>query len=91
MLINDELGIDLIQDSLNYITNDNFALDFYMEIFKACYSQKNIISFLNEFSLEKFYIPLNFNYQEYSSIINLIYQKPRIIMRHLNIITKVLN
>ena len=84
ILINDELGIDLIQDSLNYITNDNFALDFYMEIFKACYSQKNIISFLNEFSLEKFYIPLNFNYQEYSSIINLIYQKPRIIMKHLN-------
>ena len=84
ILINEELGIDLIQDSLNYITNDNFALDFYMEIFKVCYLQKNIISFLNEFSLEKFYIPLNFNYQEYSSIINLIYQKPRIIMRHLN-------
>ena len=82
ILINDELGLDLINDSYNHIFKANFAMDFFMEIFKACYSQKEIKLFLFGFKLENSYIPNDFNYQDYSKIIDLIDKNPKIIIRH---------
>ena len=78
----DDLYIDFIIDSQKKIFNESFALDFFMEIFKACYCLKEVKFLLCEFRLEKLYIPLNFNYNNYSAIINLIDKKPTIIEKY---------
>ena len=68
----DEIYIDFIKDSQKYIFKENFDLDFFMEIFKACYTQKESKFLIYGFKFEKSYISLNFNYNNYSKIINLI-------------------
>ena len=84
ILISEDLGVDLIQDSQNFIFKENFSMDFFLEIFKACYSIKEVKLFVEGFKLEKSYIPVNFNYQNYMRLINLIYEYPQIITRHCN-------
>ena len=78
----EEIHIDFIQDSQNYIFKETFEIDFFLEVFKACYSQKEVKLFLRGFKLEKSYIPVNFNYNNYSGLIKIFDKNPTIITKH---------
>ena len=78
----DEIYIDLIQDSQIAGYKDKFPLDFFLEIFKRCYSQKEVKLLLVGFKLEKSYIPENFKISEYSKILDLVKKNPKILTQH---------
>ena len=81
--LKEELFIHLIEESRNLIIfKENFQLDFFMSIFKACYSRKEIILLLLGYKLEKTLLPDNFNYKSYSSMLDMIDKKPVIIIQH---------
>ena len=78
----DEIIVNLIQDSQYIVFHEPFYLDFFMSIFRECYSRKEIILFLRGFNLEKSSLPDNFNYNRYSLIMNMIEKKPNIIIQY---------
>ena len=82
ILISEDLGVDLIIDSQAFIFKEKFSMDFFLEIFKACYSIKEVKLFLKIFNIEKSSMPIDFNYQNYIHLIDLIDEYPKIITRH---------
>ena len=78
------LSIDLIQDSQIFFLGKNkkFYFDFYLEVFKQCYFQKEIKTLLMMFKLDKILLPENLIVKEYRSILNLIEKKPHIIIKY---------
>ena len=78
----DKIYKDLISDSQLQFFGKRVNLDFYLEIFKNCYSEKEIKMYLNLFSLDKINLTENFQYKEYSSILKIIENSPDIIIQH---------
>ena len=78
-----QLYKDLIIDSQCYITGQQtFFLDFYLQIFKSCYSQKEVKTLLMMFKLPRVKKPQNMEIKEFASILNLIEKKPDMLIRH---------
>ena len=78
----EEISIDLIQNSQYFVFNEDYQMDFFMSIFKACFTQREILLFLLGFKLEKSILPNDFRYKDYSSLLVLIEKKPQIIIQH---------
>ena len=78
----DQIYKDLITDSQLSTFGRKIYLDFFLEIFKGCYSQKEVKLFLKSFKLEKISLPENFAYKDYASILNLIEKNPQIIIQY---------
>ena len=78
----DQIYKDLITDSQTSTFGKKIYLDFFLEIFKGCYSQKEVKLFLKSFKLENILLPENFIYKEYASILNLIEKNPKIIIQY---------
>ena len=78
----DKLYKDLIIDSQRYITGKTFFLDFYLEVFKSCYSQKEVKTLLMMFKLARVKLPKNMEVKGYSGILNIIEKKPDKITKH---------
>ena len=78
----DQIYKDLITDSQVYSFGKKVYLDFYLEIFKNCYSQKEVKLFLKSFKLENILLPEKFTYKEYASILNIIEKNPKIIIQY---------
>jgi len=76
-----KLSIDLIIDSQIYLGN-NFLLDFYLEILKRCYKQKEVKTLLMKFKLERVFLPEKIEPKKYSSILDLIEKKPDVIIKY---------
>jgi hypothetical protein len=76
-----KLSIDLIIDSQLYL-GKNYMLDFYLEILKRCYSQKEVKTLLMMFKLERVFLPEKMDPKKYSSILNLIEKKPNVIIQY---------
>ena len=74
----DDINIDLIQNSQYLTLNREYEMDFFMEIFKRCAYQQNIvILFLNLFDLNKASLPDNFKYDLYKTFLGLIERKTK--------------
>ena len=82
----DPLLIDLILDSQIYLLdkNNKYYFDFYLEVFKLCYSRKDIKILLMMFKLERVKLPDNIEVKNYSNVLNLIEKKPDIIIKYCN-------
>jgi len=78
----DKLYKDLIIDSQCYITGQPFFFDFYLEILKSCYSQKEVKTLLKMFKLSRVKLPEKMEFKEYSSILKIIEKKPNLITKH---------
>ena len=79
---NDELYLNLITDSQDYILGQNFDLDFYLEIYKLCYRIPNGRLHLLMFKLERVLLPENFETKLYSNLLELIEKKPELIINN---------
>jgi hypothetical protein len=78
----DKLYTNLITDSQCYITGKVFSLDFYLEVLKACYTQKEVKTLLMMFKLARVKLPKKMEVKEYSSILKIIEKKPEKIIIH---------
>ena len=78
----DQIYKDLIVDSQSSTFGKRIHLDFFLEIFKGCYSQKEVKLFLKSFKLENILLPEKFIYKDYASILNLIEKNPKIIIQY---------
>jgi len=76
------LSQHLILDSQIYLKEKQYDLDFYLEILKRCYSIKEVKTLLMMFKLEKVILPEKLEVKAYSSILELIEEKPDIIIRY---------
>ena len=77
----EKLSIDLIIDSQLYL-GKKYMLDFYLEILKRCYSQKEVKTLLMMFKLERVFLPEKMDPKKYSAILNLIEKKPNVIIQY---------
>ena len=78
----DELYKSLVIDSQCYITGQPFFLDFYLQVFKSCYSQKEVKTLLMMFKLPRVKLPEKMELKEYRSVLKLIEKKPTILTKH---------
>ena len=62
--------------------NATYHLDFYLEIFKQCYSKKEIKTILMMFKLNRVILPNEMKVKDYSSILKMIAKKPNIIIKY---------
>jgi hypothetical protein len=85
------LSINLILDSQQYLTenkkdnNSNgkiFTLEYFLELLKMCYNQKEVKTLLMRFKLERIIFKKELEAKNYSSILNLLYKKPEKIIQH---------
>ena len=81
----DILSLHLIIDSQMYLKGKQYDLDFFLEILKRCYSIKEVKTLLMMFKLERVLLPEKLEVKAYSSILELIEEKPDIIIRHCSI------
>ena len=72
----DELSLNLISDSQLLIMGQLFCLDFYLEIYKLCYTKREGRLHLAMFKLNRVLIPEKFNTKLYSGFLKLIETKP---------------
>ena len=82
----DPLLLDLILDSQKFFMDNNtkYYFDFYLEVFKLCYSRKEIKRLLMLFNLERVNLPENFEINNYSKMMSLIEKKPDILTKYCN-------
>ena len=78
----DILYKDLIIDSQCYITGQTFFFDFYLQILKSCYSQKEVKTLLKMFKLARVKLPEKMDTKEYIGFLSLIEKKPNILTKH---------
>jgi len=78
----DKLFKNLVTDSQCYITGQTYFLDFYLEILKSCYTQKEIKTLLMMFKLARTMLPEKIEIKEYTSILGNIEKDPSLITRH---------
>ena len=78
----DQIYKDLIVDSQSSTFGKKIYLDFFLEIFKSCYSQKEVNLLLKSFKLENILLPEKFFYKDYVTILNLIEKNPKIIIQY---------
>ena len=78
----DKIYKDLISDSQLQFFGKRVHLDFYLEIFKNCYAEKEIKLYLNLFKLEQIVLTENFPYKNYCKILEIIEKQPQIIIQH---------
>jgi len=81
----ERLSKDLLIDSQLIIrgSNSSYYFDFYLEIFKQSYSQKEIKTLLMMFKLDRVILPKEMKVKEYSSILKMIEKKPSIIIKYI--------
>ena len=78
----DKLSLDLVLDSQLYLKGKKYELDFYLEIFKRCYSHKEVKTLLMMLKLERVILPEYLEVKAYSSILELFEEKPDIIVKY---------
>ena len=78
----DKLSLDLVLDSQLYLKGKKYELDFYLEILRRCYSNKEVKTLLMMFKLERVILPEKMEIKDYSSILNLIEKKPKVIIKY---------
>ena len=78
----DKLFTNLITDSQCYITGKAFFLDFYLEVLKACYTQKEVKTLLMMFKLARVKLPKKMEVKEYSGVLKIIEKKPERITKY---------
>ena len=78
------LSLALLSDSKYFLMGKNakFYLDFFLELFKQCYSTNEIKTLLMMFKLNKVKLPKELIVKEYSSILKLVESKPNIITKY---------
>ena len=82
----DPLLLDLVLDSQIYFMGSKikYYFDFYLEVFKLCYSRKEIKTLLMMFKLERVKLPDNIEINNYSRMMSLIEKKPDILTKYCN-------
>ena len=80
----DPLHTDLVKDSQLFLEGKEYYLDFFLEIFKLCYSKNEVKNMLILLDLKKVKLPKELNKNNYSSILDLIEEKPNIITKYCN-------
>ena len=78
------LSKDLLIDSQLFLIGNSYYFDFYLGIFKQCYSQKEIKTLLLMFKLDRVILPKEMEVKYYSSILKLIEKKPNIIIKYIS-------
>ena len=80
----DSLLLDLILDTQKFFMDNNtkYYLDFYLEVFKLCYSRKEIKRILMMFNLERVKLPEKIEINNYSNMMSLIEKKPDILTKY---------
>ena len=73
---------DLIVDSQSVSFGQRINLDYFLEILKNCYSQKEVKLFLKSFKLENIDVPEKLNYKDYEKFLNLLEKRPEIIIQY---------
>ena len=79
------LSVDLILDSQKYLSEDKnksnkngiYTLEYFLEILKMCYDQKEVKTLLMRFRLERIIFENKMEPKNYSSILNLLYKRPK--------------
>ena len=72
----------LLIDSQFFLIGNNYYFDFYLELFKQCYSQKEIKTLLMMFKLNRVILPDEMKIKDYSSILKMIENRPSIIIKY---------
>ena len=80
----DLLSKDLLVDSQLFLIGNSYHFDFYLEIFKQCYTQKEIKTLLLMFKLNRVILPKEMEVKYYSSILKMIERKPNIIIKYIS-------
>ena len=79
----DPISNILITDSMYHINRKKFYFDFYLEILRACYSNIEVKLLLMMFNLQNVILPEKMDRKDYITILNLIENKPNLILKHL--------
>ena len=79
---NEQIYYDLVADSQSISFSKKIDLDYFLEIFKICYTEKIVKLFLKSFKLENIIFPINFIYKDYEPMLKLIENDFNIIIRH---------
>ena len=79
---NDQIFKDLMADSIFSTFGTKIYLDFFLEILKNIYTEKESKLFLKSFKLENILLPKNFLYKEYAPLLQLIEDNPKIILQY---------
>ena len=77
---NEQIYKDLISDSQRLCFGKKFYLDYFLEIFKNCYAQKEVIFLLQMFKLNNIILPMDFEYNDYKILLNVIEKSPNTIL-----------
>ena len=73
----DDILKDLILDSINFLKeNDDICFNFFLELLKLCFFNKERNSVLLNFQIEKIKLSNNLNPKDYTSILSLIEKNP---------------
>jgi len=78
----DQIYKDLVTESQSLSFGKKIFLDFYLEILKNCYAEKQVKLFLKSFNLEKIQLPKEFSYKDYASVLKIIEKNPQIIIKY---------
>ena len=78
----DRIYKDLITESQAITLGKKTDLDFYLEIFKNCYTEFEIKLHLKNLKLENLIISNNIEFKNYSKLFDTIENKPQIIIQH---------
>ena len=81
---NEQIYSDLVTESQSLCFIQKIYLDYFLEIFKICYTEKTVKHFLKFYKLENILIPINFEYNDYEPLLGLIENDFNIITRHLS-------
>ena len=83
-LVKDKIYKDLLADSRNIAINKNkkTELDFFLEILKSSVTDVSVKIFIRNFRVDKISFPNDFSLGSYSTILNLIENNPKAIIRH---------
>ena len=82
MLQKDEIFRDLIIDSQSVCFGKKIYIDFYLEIFRNCYSDRYVLNLLDSFEIKNIIFPKEIDYKSYSVVLHLVEKKPDMLTKY---------
>ena len=75
--------IDLIMASQKFLIGQKYTIDFFLQIMKCCFTQKEVIKLLRTFNFNKLQLPdYQFELKGYSNFLNSLETNPKIVTKH---------
>ena len=80
---NHKPSIDLIMASQKFLIGQKYTIDFFLQIMKCCFTQKEVIKLLRTFNFNKLQLPdYQFDLKGYTNFLNSLEKNPKIVTKH---------